>query len=79
MTRLDRASCLAQAGDTPGAVAYATETLTGLSGEQRQGIILGRGRELVRALPVKYEQAPAVREFQELLMPTEAPKEIARQ
>jgi tetratricopeptide (TPR) repeat protein len=36
MTRLDRASCLAQAGDTPGAVAYATETLTGLSGEQRQ-------------------------------------------
>ena len=51
MTRLDRAACLAQGGDAPAAVTYAIETLTGLSAEQRQGIIAVRGRELVRALP----------------------------
>ncbi len=69
MIRLDRAGCLAQAGDAPGAVAYATETIAGLSGDQRQGIIALRGRELVRALPVRYRQAVAVREFGELLAP----------
>src|ERR1022692_305759 len=76
MIRLDRAGCLAQSGDAPGAVVYATETLTGLSGEQKQGIIALRGRELVRALPVGYRQAAAVRDFRELvLLPAGASKE----
>lgn len=80
MTRLDRASCLAQGGDAPGGVAYGIETLTGLSAEQRQGIIIGRGRELVHALPMGYRQAVAVREFQELLaQPAGEPKEISGQ
>jgi len=78
MTRLYRASCLAQAGDAPGAVAYAIETLTGLGAEQRRGIIAGRGRELVRGLPMGYRQAAAIREFQELLVrPAGEPKEIS--
>jgi hypothetical protein len=68
LTRLDRATCVAYHGDTPAAVAYAVETLTGLSGEQQQGIIALRGQELVRALPVKYRGSPAVQEFEELLM-----------
>jgi tetratricopeptide (TPR) repeat protein len=80
MTRLDRAACLAQGGDAQGAVTYAAETLSGLSSEQRRGIIAVRGRELVRALPVKYRQAAAVREFEELLpQPAEEPKEISGQ
>ena len=73
LIRLDRASCLAHDGDAPDAVAYATETLNRLSGEQSQGIIALRGRELVRALPVRYQAVPAVREFEELLMAAAGP------
>jgi len=80
MTRLDRAACLAQVGDVPGAVGYAIETVSGLNGEQRRGIIAGRGRELVRALPVKYRQAAVVGEFEELLrQPAGELKEISGQ
>jgi hypothetical protein len=67
LTRLDRASCLARDGDPVAAVAYATKTLTGLSGEQSQGIIARRGRALVRDLPASYRAIPAVRELSELL------------
>ena len=69
LTRLDRASCLAYHGDAATAVAYAAETLTGLSEEQRQGIIALRGLELVHVLPAKYRATSAVHEFQELLTP----------
>ncbi len=80
MIRLDRAACMAQGGDAPAAVAYAIETLTGLTTEQRQGIIAGRGRELVQALPGAYRPAAAGREFEELLMrPVGEPKEISGQ
>lgn len=67
MTRLDRASCLAYDGDVSGAMTYAVETLTGLTGEQRQGIIIGRGQELVAALPAAERVLPAARELHELL------------
>ncbi len=67
LTRLDRASCLAHDGDLTTAVVYAAETLTRLSGEQSEGIIAVRGRELVRGLPAKYRSVPAVRELTELL------------
>ncbi len=76
-TRLDRVTCLAHDGDAPAAVAYATQTMTGLTAGQRQGIIAGRGRELVRALPVRYRAAAAVRELDELLEPACEPKEIS--
>jgi tetratricopeptide (TPR) repeat protein/DNA-binding XRE family transcriptional regulator len=68
MTRLDRASCLAIDGDVSGAMAYALETLTDLTEEQRHGIILGRGQELVAALPVAEQAAPAARDLHELLL-----------
>jgi transcriptional regulator with XRE-family HTH domain len=68
MTRLDRASCLAYDGDVSGAMAYAVETLIELSDEQRQGIIVGRGQEIVAALPPPARALPAAREFNELLM-----------
>jgi hypothetical protein len=68
MTRLDRASCLAYDGDVSGAMAYAVETLIELSDEQRQGIIVGRGQEIVAALPAPARALPPAREFNELLM-----------
>ena len=70
MTRLDRASCLAYDGDFSGAMAYAVGTLADLSAEQRQGIIIGRGQEIVAALPAAERALPAAREVQELLMET---------
>jgi DNA-binding XRE family transcriptional regulator len=75
LTRLDRAACLAHDGDPAAAVVYATETLTRLSAGQSQGIITVRGRELVRALPVRYRSVPAVGELAELL-PSGPAKEL---
>jgi len=57
------------------AAVYATETLTRLSGEQSQGIIVSRGRAMVRALPASYRAIPAVRELNELL-PAAGVKEL---
>ena len=71
LTRLDRASCLAYAGDASAAIVYATETLSGLREEQRQGIIALRGRQLVHALPPKYRTAPPVHDFEALLIQAE--------
>ena len=75
LTRLDRAACLAHDGDPAAAVVYATETLARLSAGQSQGIITVRGRELVRALLVRYRSVPAVGELAELL-PAGAVKEL---
>ena len=71
MTRLDHARCLADDGDAAGAVSYASKTLADLTGQQRQGIIALRGREIVNGLPERYQAVPAVRELRELTMPAE--------
>jgi DNA-binding XRE family transcriptional regulator len=71
LTRLDHASCLACDGDTSDAVSYATQTLNDLNAQQRQGIIALRGREIVAALPPRYQAAPAVRELAELARPAD--------
>jgi len=69
LTRLDRAYCLSHDGDAAAAVAYATETVARLRAVHRLGIIALRARQLVQALPVSHRTAPAVREFQDLLVP----------
>lgn len=74
MTRLDHARCLADDGDAAGAVSYASKTLADLSGQQRQGIIALRGREIMNGLPERYQAVPAVRELRELTMPAEPAK-----
>jgi hypothetical protein len=79
LIRLDRATCLARDGDVPAAIACGTQTLASLTDGQSQGIIILRGRELARAIPLKYRADPAVREFRELLMrPAETTKELPR-
>ncbi|HXP19102.1 MAG TPA: helix-turn-helix transcriptional regulator [Streptosporangiaceae bacterium] len=67
LSRLDRAACLAHDGDPVSAVAYAAGTMAGLRQEQSQGIIALRCRELVHALPAKYQGSAAVSELRELL------------
>ena len=39
-----------------------------LTEEQRHGIIIGRGQELVAALPVAEEAVPAARDLRELVL-----------
>lgn len=68
MTRLDRGACLAYEGGASEALRYATETLTGLTEPQREGIIALRGYEILDALPEGQRELPAARELRELLV-----------
>ena len=47
-----------------------------LSDDQRQGIIVGRGQDIVAALPAAKQALPTVREFHDLLMETNRPEGI---
>lgn len=67
-TRLDRAMCLATAGDASGATSYALETLAGLSDAERRGIISGRAQEIVEAVSSRQQASPSVRELRDLLI-----------
>lgn len=66
--RLDRAMCLAAEGDATEASSYARDTLLDLSEVQRQGIITGRARQIVAAMPNSTRTLPPVRELNDLLM-----------
>jgi tetratricopeptide (TPR) repeat protein len=70
MTRLDRASCLANSGDAADGITYAIETLTNLTESQRQGIIAARAREVVNDLPRAQKGLPVARDLRDLLMIT---------
>jgi hypothetical protein len=59
---------LATEGDATTASSYARDTLLGLSGAERVGIITGRARQIVAALPSATRTLPPVRELTELLM-----------
>jgi hypothetical protein len=54
------------------------EATTPLTGQQRQGIIAGRVREVMAALPTRYRALPAVRELHDLLPPLSEPKDQAQ-
>jgi DNA-binding XRE family transcriptional regulator len=49
--QLDHASCLIRDGDAGSGLAYAVEVMSGLSDNQRAGILNLRGRQLLRAIP----------------------------
>jgi tetratricopeptide (TPR) repeat protein len=67
-TRLDRAMCLSAEGDAREASSYVCETLLDLSDAERQGIITGRARQIVAAMPTAVQNLPPVRELSDLLM-----------
>jgi tetratricopeptide (TPR) repeat protein len=66
--RLDRAMCLATEGDATEASSYARDTLLDLSQVERLGIITGRARQVVAAMPSATRTLPPVRELNHLLM-----------
>jgi tetratricopeptide (TPR) repeat protein len=68
LTRLDRAVCLARDGDASAAALEALDTLTGLSPEQRRGIISRRAEQVVARLPGPRGAPPPARELRDLLM-----------
>lgn len=71
--RLDRASCLISDGDAGSGLAYAIETMSNLSNQQRAGIISLRGRQLLRAIPEPRRHAlPAAAELRDRLMTPDA-------
>ena len=70
LTQLDRASCLARDGDVATAMDHAAKTITSLSEQERKGIITVRGHEIMRAVPARSQNLPAVREFRDLLLTT---------
>lgn len=67
-TQLDRAMCLAIDGDASGAATYTLETVLSLSEPERQGIINGRARQIIAALPVHQRALPSVRDLRDLVM-----------
>jgi transcriptional regulator with XRE-family HTH domain/uncharacterized protein YukE len=67
LTLLDRADCLAHDHELDGALVCVTAALEPLSGRQRQGIIAGRARATLAALPPGQRALPAVRELHDLL------------
>jgi tetratricopeptide (TPR) repeat protein len=64
---LDRASCLAHDGDATTAMRHATRVLVSLPGEQRQGLILLRGRQVLTSLGDDAQALPAGRDLQDVL------------
>jgi hypothetical protein len=71
-TQLDRAMCLAIDGDASGAITYTLDTVLDLNEPERQGIINGRARQIIAALPARGRALPTVQDLHDLLMlPTE--------
>jgi len=58
--RLDRAMCLAAKGNATAASSYARDTLLDLSEAERLGIITGRARQIVAAMPTATRALPPV-------------------
>lgn len=69
LTKLDRTICLARDGDSSGALEYAVDTLVPLTDDQRKGLIMLRGQEVLNAIPRQQGALPAVRQLRELLAP----------
>jgi hypothetical protein len=72
LIQLDRASCFAHDGDTVAASSLVINTMTGLTGAQRAGLVTVRAREVFLALPARHRALPAARELGDVLMIAEA-------
>jgi hypothetical protein len=67
LVQLDQATCLAHDGDASSAMTHAVQALADLPAEQRIGIIVLRGRQVLGSLPRQQRALPAARDFRELL------------
>ena len=68
LVRLDTAACFAKEGDGPQAMAVANDALQQLSVEQRQGLIILRGHEVLQSLTRQQRALPIACDFQDLLV-----------
>ena len=68
LIELDRADCLAHDGDPTTATHHATRVLTALPDEQRRGLILLRGRQVLDTLGEKARALPAANDFRDILV-----------
>lgn len=67
LVKLDLASCVAQDGDPTSAMTDAIRALTALPADQRSGIILLRGKQVLGSLPRQQRALSAAREFHSVL------------
>jgi tetratricopeptide (TPR) repeat protein len=67
LIHLDAAACLAHDREVDEAMRIATDALLDLTPEQRRGLALLRGAEVLQSLPRGQRALPAAREFQDLL------------
>jgi len=75
---LDQAECMIADGQPEAGIGHAAAAITALDGERRHGIIDGRCRVLLGALPGPARALPAVRDFRDMLDDTTGAKEIPR-
>lgn len=68
LIHLDAAACLAHDREVDQAMLLATNALLDLTPEQRRGLALLRGAEILQSLPRSQRALPVAREFQDLLM-----------
>lgn len=71
LLELDRASGFAYDGDVATVMTHTTRTLLGLSDDQRRGLIILRGHQILDSLARPQRGLPAVRDFHDLLMTTD--------
>ncbi|MGH7158179.1 MAG: helix-turn-helix domain-containing protein [Candidatus Saccharimonadales bacterium] len=67
LIHLDAAACLAHDREADEAMRVATNALLDLTHEQRQGLALLRGAEVLQSLPRSQRALPVAREFHDLL------------
>jgi tetratricopeptide (TPR) repeat protein len=73
---LDLAACIAADGDWDAALTAASRVLENLDAARLQGIIAGRARELLAAVPAPARALPVARGFRDLLDDSTGAKEI---
>ncbi|WP_322763396.1 hypothetical protein [Frankia sp. Cr2] len=67
LIQLDQADCLLHAGDIPAGAAHAVAAILALPNDHRDGLILGRARQLTRSLGPRGRTLPDVRALRDLL------------
>jgi hypothetical protein len=67
LLQLDRASCLAFDGDVTSAMGKAASAVGRLAPEQRSGMILMRGGQILGSLSDSQRELPAARDFRDFL------------
>lgn len=67
LTRLDRATCMTRTGHASEALDSIAETIGSLDGAKRRGIIAGRARVVLDALPAAQRSSSTARDLRAVL------------